>query len=333
MMWQGLWGGESFILALAALLGHVLLAGIPGVAAAIGAPLNALRRAARWCESRLNRAHRGPRSRAARGILVTAVFGIGGLGLGLLALWSIRWISAGPVDSRLLEAICILLLLDIRGGWDRARAAARAEAANDHETAKAALTDRPIGDTAALDSHGVCRAAVESAVRPLCDGMTGTILWYLLLGLPGLFVSRSLGVLALEAVRPGPRYAPFGDTAAALHRALNYMPDAFTGLGIATAALFVPGASPRLALATMTRTAHSPASMGSGWTLGAVAGALDLSLGGPRRDAGISVPLPWIGDGRARADVSDVRRALYLVAVVVLIGAGVLGLFALSTVA
>lgn len=333
MMWQGLWSGESFILALAALLAHVVLAGIPGVAAVVDAPLSAVRHAARWCESRLNRAHRGERSRMARGILVTAVFGLGGIGLGLLALWAIQGISAGPVDGRLLEAVCVLLLLDIRGGWDRARAAARAESADNREAAKTALADRHIGDTDSLDGHGLCRAAVESAVRPLCEGMTGPILWYLLFGLPGLFVSRSLSVLAREAARPGPRYAPFGDTAAALHRLLNYIPDALTGLSIVAAALFVPGASPRLALATMTREAHNPATMGSGWTLGAVAGALDLSLGGPRRDAGINVPLPWIGDGRARADVSDVGRALYLAVIVVLIAAGVLGLFALSAVA
>lgn len=333
MIWQGLWSADTFILAFAALLAHLVLAGVPGVNAVVGAPLVLFRRVARWCEFRLNRAHRGAKSRSARGVLVAAVFGIGGAGLGLLALWSVRRFSGGPVDVRLLEAVCLLLMLDVRGGWDGARAAARAEAANDHEAAKAAMAGRHVGDTGGLDNHGLYRVAVESAVRPLCDGMASPVLWYLLFGLPGLFVSRSVSILAHETGRPGPRYAPFGDAAAALHRIFNTIPDVLTGLAVAVAALFVPGASPGRALAAMTRAAYSPAAMGSGWTLGAVAGALDLSLGGPRREAGVNVSLPWIGDGRARAEVSDAKRALYLAAVVMLIAAGALGLLALSAVA
>ena len=45
-----------------------------------------------------------------------------------------------------------------------------------------------------------------------------------------------------------------------------------------------------------------------GWTQGAIAGALGLSLSGPRRLDGIASP----GDGRARANATDIARAIWL---------------------
>lgn len=43
-----------------------------------------------------------------------------------------------------------------------------------------------------------------------------------------------------------------------------------------------------------------------------MAGALKLSLSGPRRYPGLVVDDPWIGDGTARATARDVTRALSL---------------------
>jgi adenosylcobinamide-phosphate synthase len=45
-----------------------------------------------------------------------------------------------------------------------------------------------------------------------------------------------------------------------------------------------------------------------------MAGALDLSLAGPRRYHGLLVADDWIGAGRARAEAVDLRRALALFA-------------------
>ena len=45
-----------------------------------------------------------------------------------------------------------------------------------------------------------------------------------------------------------------------------------------------------------------------------MAGALGLSLGGPRRYPGIVVDDPWIGAGTARATPGDITRALTLFA-------------------
>jgi adenosylcobinamide-phosphate synthase len=57
------------------------------------------------------------------------------------------------------------------------------------------------------------------------------------------------------------------------------------------------------------RKHHSP---NAGWPESAMAGALGLALAGPRRYAEGLVADPWLGDGRARAGVADIRRGLQL---------------------
>ena len=81
----------------------------------------------------------------------------------------------------------------------------------------------------------------------------------------------------------------------------------------------MPTANPLRALKVMLRDARRHRSMNAGWPEGAMAGALNLALAGPRRYAKQVVKDPWIGDGTAQARVGDIRRALYLYAVACLI--------------
>jgi adenosylcobinamide-phosphate synthase len=50
----------------------------------------------------------------------------------------------------------------------------------------------------------------------------------------------------------------------------------------------------------------------AGWPEAAVAGALGLRLAGPRVYGGVRVEDATMGDGRAEARASDIRRALVL---------------------
>ena len=64
--------------------------------------------------------------------------------------------------------------------------------------------------------------------------------------------------------------------------------------------------------AVMLRDARKHRSVNAGWPEGAMAGALDLLLAGPREYQGEVVRDAWIGDGKARATHVDIRRALYV---------------------
>ncbi|PPR20631.1 MAG: hypothetical protein CFH39_02170, partial [Alphaproteobacteria bacterium MarineAlpha10_Bin2] len=59
------------------------------------------------------------------------------------------------------------------------------------------------------------------------------------------------------------------------------------------------------------------------------AGALDLALLGPRRYAGGVAKAEWLGEGRARATIGDIRRMLALFAMACFLAAGLVALIAL----
>jgi adenosylcobinamide-phosphate synthase len=53
-----------------------------------------------------------------------------------------------------------------------------------------------------------------------------------------------------------------------------------------------------------------------------MAGAFDLALGGPRRYGKELVAAPWIGTGRAKATLTDITLALYLLVMACFLEAG-----------
>ena len=62
----------------------------------------------------------------------------------------------------------------------------------------------------------------------------------------------------------------------------------------------------------MARDAPNHVSPNAGWPEAAMAGALGLSLGGPRSYDGKKVDLAWMGQGRKELDTDDITSALRL---------------------
>jgi adenosylcobinamide-phosphate synthase len=87
----------------------------------------------------------------------------------------------------------------------------------------------------------------------------------------------------------------------------------------------VPGTSGKDALVVMVRDARKHRSVNAGWPEGAMAGALDISLAGPRQYNGEQVEDAWIGDGSEDARTADIRRALGLFIVACLVEAALIG--------
>lgn len=324
----GLHGGDHpLMVALAAIALDLVVAGLPGVRQVSDAPGRFLRRVSRWFEARLNRPQRSAASRAIRGGLVLAIYvvvaGIGGAAVASLA--------AALPEGWIMATLAVALLLSQRRQFDRALAVGRALRRENLSAARARTAELVAHDCAELDVHGVARGAVQSCARGLSDGVIGPILWYLLLGLPGLCIYRSVNALAREGACSSPRGAQYCLAASALDRVLSYLPGVLGGVMVAIAAVFVPTASPLGALRAPSRARATPLPLASRSTEAAMAGALGLALGGPVRYAGAPVSLPWIGDGRARATPQDVSRATYLFAVAALLNAALVALAASGT--
>ena len=167
-------------------------------------------------------------------------------------------------------------------------------------------------DSTSLDAHAVARAAIESAAENFADGVVAPMFWGVLLGLPGMAAYKAVNTLDSMIGHRSPRYVHFGRFAARLDDVANWLPARLSALLILAAAAFLPGASPAAGWRALRRDASRHRSPNAGWPEAAIAGALGLSLAGPRRYGGELVDDAWMGDGRAAATVTDVSRALRL---------------------
>jgi len=177
-------------------------------------------------------------------------------------------------------------------------------------------------DPDSLDGPGVARAAIESCAENFSDGVVAPVFWYVVLGLPGIMVYKTVNTLDSMIGHRSERYRAFGWASARFDDLLNLVPARLAGVLIAAAALATRGARPGAALRTMLRAAGKHRSPNAGWPEAAMAGALGLALAGPRRYGTEVVRDPWIGDGRAQAGEADIRAALRVMVTACAMGAG-----------
>lgn len=285
--------------------------------------------AARLCglfDRRINRHDRGDTALMMRGALVVFTLLLAAVLLGV----TVEWIGGRPLGW-IVELATVLACLRGHAAWIRVRAVRRALERGGLAAARmevAPMTRRPVQ---ALDEHGVVRIAIEHAAKAFDRRVVAPAFWYLLLGVPGMLAwtfvvgaDRTLG-------HPGVRHERFGHTAARLDDALNAIPARLSGVLLALAAPFLGTASLGGAVRTLGRDAGKHPSFNMGWPVAATAGALDLALGGPHRDGGVTVDEPWIGSGRARATAADIGRALGLTALGDLLVVLLVGLLTVAT--
>jgi adenosylcobinamide-phosphate synthase len=163
-----------------------------------------------------------------------------------------------------------------------------------------------------LDESGVTRAAIESLAENASDAVIAPALFLALFGLPGIAAYKVINTADSMIGHKSPRFIDFGWASARLDDLVNLIPARLSGLLFAGAAsLTNPGAGAD-ALARMWYDARKHVSPNAGWPEAAMAGALDIRLGGPRNYDGVPVDLPWLGNGRIDLDRHDIRRALRL---------------------
>ena len=167
-------------------------------------------------------------------------------------------------------------------------------------------------DSADLDEAGVARAAIESLAENFSDGVVAPAFWMVLAGLPGAALYKAINTADSMIGHRSERYRDFGRTAAQLDDLVNLPASRLSALLIAAAAYFTKDASPSGAWWAMRRDAKHHASPNAGYPEAALAGALGLSLGGPRSYDGAQHEGAFMGEGRREATAADIRAALEL---------------------
>jgi len=276
-------------------------------------PRGVMARAAGDLERRLNRPQRGRRALIVRGAAVTA-------GLALAAVASAAGIELFTRHFQFAWVLEVMLLVPLIGQRATGRTAGRLTAALDSgRTEDAREHVRVLAGEVLdpqrldkLDARGIAIAAIGGLGERYASAVVAPIFWYIVLGLPGIFLQQGVRVIAAVVAtgnRPGgggydpSREGDFAFAAARLNTALEWIPDKIAGLLIILAAVFVPTMKPRTALRRLKKAPW--------WSIGALGGALNLPA---RRDRVLSPAGAPSGHEVGRA------LAIYTVACVLDIG-------------
>ena len=167
-------------------------------------------------------------------------------------------------------------------------------------------------DPAQLDESGVTKAALESLAENTSDGIVAPVLWYALLGLPGLVMYKAINTADSMIGHKSERYIYFGWAAARLDDLVNLPASRLTGLLFAGAAAWTDRERGKIAWLAMWRDAPKHNSPNAGWPESALAASLGVKFGGPRSYEDHLVNLPWMGEGRETLNRDDIRKGLRL---------------------
>jgi adenosylcobinamide-phosphate synthase len=311
---------DPLLLVVAGLVIDGMFGDMPAIFRHVPHPVVLAGRAIAFFDRKLNREARSETSRRERGI-VTVIVLVGGAALLGLA---VERVCRGSLVGAAVEAVLIAVLVAQRSLYEHVAAVAAALRTGGVASGREAVRHIVGRDPMSLDEHGVARAAIESLAENFSDGVVAPVFWYLLLGPPGLFAYKIANTLDSMIGHRTPRYRAFGWAAARLDDVLNSVPAPLSGILLAAAAVFAKNGRPGHALTIMRRDGRKHHSPNAGWPESAMAGALGLALAGPRRYPEGLVADPWLGDGSARAGVSDIVRGLQLYRLACLIEGGLL---------
>jgi adenosylcobinamide-phosphate synthase len=164
-------------------------------------------------------------------------------------------------------------------------------------------------DPATLDERHVISAGVESIAESTTDGVTSPIFFFALFGVPGAFAYRVINTLDSMVGYRDEAHFNIGWFSASLDSAANYVPTRLTALLMAVSAMFV-GENWRSSWRIINRDRRNMSSVNAGWTIAAMAGALEAQLEKPGSYK--------LGDGDGLSP-SHIRRALRMMNVTVVL--------------
>jgi adenosylcobinamide-phosphate synthase len=167
-------------------------------------------------------------------------------------------------------------------------------------------------DPETLDAAGVARAAIESLAENFSDAVVAPVFWMAIAGLPGAALYKAINTADSMIGHRTPRHEAFGWAAARLDDLVNLPASRLSALLLVAAAALNKTASAAAAWRAVVRDAPRHRSPNAGYPEAAMAGALGLSLAGPRVYGGVTIDDATMGDGRRDASATDIRRALTL---------------------
>ncbi|MGE0155461.1 MAG: adenosylcobinamide-phosphate synthase CbiB [Geobacter sp.] len=200
-----------------------------------------------------------------------------------------------PLAGDLVTILVLYSCLATRSLYDHALAVYRPLLAGDLLTARQRVGWLVGRDTDGLDEAEVTRAAVESVAENTVDGCTAPLIYACLAGPLGAVAYKAISTLDSTFGYKNERYLQFGWASARLDDLANLLPARLTALLVLPAALLL-GLDAGNAWRIFRRDRHNHPSPNGGQIESAVAGALQVRLGGINSYFGQPSRRPFMGE-------------------------------------
>jgi adenosylcobinamide-phosphate synthase len=175
-------------------------------------------------------------------------------------------------------------------------------------------------DTQHLDEHEISRAVIETVAESCSDGVIAPLFYMAIGGVPLAMAYKTINTLDSMIGHADERYFYFGKVAARLDDVANFLPSRLTALGITASATVLEGADPATTARTWLRDGRKHKSPNAGQPESAMAGALQVRLGGENVYAGEPIPTALIGEEFASPSPRQARQAIRIAAAVSALG-------------
>ena len=169
-------------------------------------------------------------------------------------------------------------------------------------------------DTEQLEETDILRSVIETVAENITDGIISPLFYLALFGIPGAFVYKAINTLDSMIGYKNEKYLRFGWFAAKVDDILNFIPARIAGLLIVISSFFLMYDF-KNSFRIMLRDRKNTDSPNSAWTEAAVAGALNIRLGGATPYFGVWYDKPFIGDNIVSLSYNHIEKTykiLYL---------------------
>lgn len=186
---------------------------------------------------------------------------------------------------------------------------------NDIEKARLMLSYLVSRNTEDLEEEAIIKGTVETCSENITDGIIAPLFYMFIGGMPLAMTYKAINTMDSMVGYKNEKYKDFGFFSAKLDDVANFIPARLSGL------LFIPisciflGYDFKNSLKIFFRDRKNHSSPNSAHTESAVAGALNIQLGGPTKYFGVVEEKKYIGDKKNELTIKNIKdnhRIIYL---------------------
>lgn len=270
-------------------------------------------------ERELRKIFKGPKLEKIGGVLLALMVVSGSYLLTYLLLWTADWLH--PTFRWIGESFLIFQILATKSLDVESRKVYTQLKQGDILEARRFLSYIVGRDTTHLNEQEIIRGAVETVAENISDGIIGPLCCIFIGGAPLGMAYKAINTLDSMVGYTNEKYLHFGWASAKLDDLVNLIPARLTALFIVVSSGLL-GYDGSNSLRILCRDSRNHKSPNSGYPEAAVAGALNIQIGGTNSYFGQRVEKPTIGDKLKELDTEDILRTIKI-----MYGASAVGMF------